>query len=103
MGVRFIFNQPEVEVCLLICRRTSSGRPAFSPVLLEELSPARRHVERRDPQIGNDRAVGLVAISAQGWGRDLGSAGKGGYSVNNCRQWVRDGGRILEKKYHAAM
>jgi hypothetical protein len=39
MGVQFIFNWPEADVCLLICRRSRLRRPAFSPVLLEELAP----------------------------------------------------------------
>jgi hypothetical protein len=41
---------------------------------------------------------GLVTISAHGWGRDLRSAGWGGYGVESYGQWVRDRGKSSEKK-----
>jgi hypothetical protein len=51
---------------LSIYRNSSSGRPAFSLVLLEELVPARRHMERCNPRFWEDGAIGLVVISAYG-------------------------------------
>jgi hypothetical protein len=39
---------------------------AFSPVLPEELAPARDHTECRDPRFGEDGAIELVMISTHG-------------------------------------
>jgi hypothetical protein len=64
MGGSIFFNWPEGDVCLLISRRSSSGRSTFSLLLLEELAPACHHVERCNPRFGEDGAVGLVAILA---------------------------------------
>jgi hypothetical protein len=72
-------------------------------MLLEEHAPVHRHVKCHDPRFGVDGVVGLVAISALGWGRDLGSIRWRGYSVKSCKQWLIDGGERLEKKDHATM
>jgi hypothetical protein len=45
----------------------------------------------------------LIVISVHRWGRDLGSANGEGYDVESYGQWLRDGGKRLEKKNHTAM
>jgi hypothetical protein len=64
MGVRFIFNYSEAKVCLLICRRSSSGRPTLSPLLLEELAPARHHMEHCDHDLGRMGPSKLIQWTA---------------------------------------
>jgi hypothetical protein len=72
-------------------------------VLLEELVLMHFQVERHDPQIGEDVAIGLVTIPAHEWGRDLGLAGSGGYISRAAGSGSEMEARDLKKKNHAAI
>jgi hypothetical protein len=52
-------------------------------------------MELRDQGFGEDGFIGLIAILTHGWVWDLGSTGWGGYDVENCWKWLRDGGREI--------
>jgi hypothetical protein len=72
-------------------------------VILEELAPTHRHVEHHDRRFGEDGAIELDAILANGRGRDLGFVG---WETTMSR--VACGGSEmkagdLEKKNHTAM
>jgi hypothetical protein len=88
MGGSIYFQLARGKGSPLICRRSSSGRPAFSLVLLEELAPARRHVEYYDPRFGEDGAVGARPMD------DLGAAattcrGPSNMKKQTCRGYLQ--------------